>query len=371
MNRPHATQHPTEPNPLLSPASVHVDAHSSPALAVGIDVGGTKIAGGVVDLARGTVHARMEQPTAAQRGGQKVLADVMAMARALQTEIAHSHDPSDCLGIGVGICELVDPQGEVQSAHTVAWQGLPVQAHLEKLAPLGVVESDVRAHALAEAYFGAGAEFDLFVFVTVGTGISSTLVQDRVPLAGAKGNALVLASFPLEIPLERLDTRQPATVRDGDGPLFSHFVLEEYAAGPALLARYHAATGTELAHGRELFARVDQGDPVARQIVESGGAALGNSLAFLVNVVDPQAVVLGGGLGVAGGLYAEAMENALRRAIYAENTRDLPILPARLGNDAGIVGAALAVQNRARRVGSHRESAGAIQRTEGTDRGQQ
>ena len=109
----------------------------------------------------------------------------------------------ELLGIGVGVPELVDPVGNISSAHTLAWQGDGVRAAFSSLAP-AVVESDVRAGALAEAMFGAGRGYRLFVYVTVGTGISSTLVQDGRPFAGARGNALILASSPFTIGMQFL-----------------------------------------------------------------------------------------------------------------------------------------------------------------------
>ena len=219
----------------------------------------------------------------------------------------------------------------MRSDHTIAWSELPVQSALSQIAPgivEATVEADVRAHALAEATFGAGTTHDSFVFVTIGTGISSCLVQAGRPWAGAHGNALVMATAPLELPDE--------------GGVVRPFVLEEYASGPALLGRYAAATGQQLAHGSDLFALAGKGDEIAHKILQSGGAALGTVIALLVNVLDPAAVVVGGGLGMTEGIYRQSMTDAIRRDIYADATRVLPILAAQLGPDAGLIGAALA-----------------------------
>lgn len=309
---------------------------------IGIDVGGTKIAAGLVDPATGALHHRRQVPTDAGRGGQAVLDEVLALAQALfDVARAETHTIG---GLGVGICELVDPAGDVQSAHAVAWQGLPVQTRLGELLPgvPAVVEADVRAHALAEARFGAGQPYRLFAFVNIGTGISSTVVMDRHTLPGARGNALTLASGPLVVPPvpDILGDHAP-----GQAPV--RFILEEYAAGPGLLRRYAARGGDHLAHGRELFARAASGDTIARTLLAEAGAAVGNSIAFLVNIIDPEAVVIGGGLGLAGGVYWDSLVDATRAAIYADTTRDLPLVCAALGPDAGIIGAAL----RARQIG--------------------
>ena len=299
---------------------------SLPLHAIGIDVGGTKIAGGVVDLAAGQVLLRRRAPTLPQRGGQAVLDDAVQMAHALAQEAAQQQLTIG--GVGVGICELVSPQGEITSANLVDWRALPVQQRFSEIAPT-VVESDVRASALAEARYGAGQRFSLFAYITVGTGISSTLVQEGRPFAGARGNALVLATMPLTTRCDRC------------GALLNP-VLEEIASGPALVAAYNRQGGSAQ-RAEEVMAAAQAGDPLANEVVAFAGESLGNSVAFLVNVLDPEAVVVGGGLGMAGGLYWERMVAATRAHIYAGDTRELPILQAALGVDAGLIGAAAAL----------------------------
>lgn len=296
--------------------------------AIGIDVGGTKIAAGLVSLNTGRVLSRREEPTNAARGGKAVLHDTLRMAEELLAEAREV----DCTvrGIGIGICELVDTSGAVTSAHTVNWRGMPIQERFARLAPT-VVEADVRAHALAEARFGAGKRFDLFVFVTVGTGISSCLVQHGRPFGGARGNALVLASSPYTLTCANCGARQ-------------ELILEEFAAGPALVTRYNSHASNPAMRGEEVLAAARAGEPYATEIVRSAGEALGVSIGWLVNVLDPRAIIIGGGLGVAGGLYWESLVGSTRAHIWADDSRDLPILMAELGPDAGLIGAAAATE---------------------------
>jgi glucokinase len=172
--------------------ALHSDS-TPPAYAVGLDVGGTKIAGGIVAFPSCNVLSRQIIPTLANEGGEAVLSRALQLARELIVEGARSG--FGILGIGVGVCELVDVGGHVTSGQAVAWQRLPVQERFSELAA-AVVESDVRAAALAEARFGAGRPFKIFAYLTVGTGIGHTLVQDGRTYAGARGNALILASAP-------------------------------------------------------------------------------------------------------------------------------------------------------------------------------
>lgn len=272
-------------------------------------------------------------PTRPETGGDAMLERTLQMAAELAGEAEDLGKP--ILGVGIGVAELVDPAGNVTSSHTIDWQGVPVRDRFLRFG-LAAVDSDVRAAALGEAAFGAGERFSTFVYVTVGTGISCCLVQDLRPHAGARGNALILArGCPDPEASERPE------------------LLEEVAAGPALVESYNRRTGKSAARGEEVLSAAESGDPAAVEVVRAAGRALGCGVGWLVNVLDPEAVVVGGGLGLAGGLYWSSFLSSVRRVIWAESSRSLPILPATLGNDAGLIGAAGLIfeQQRAEEVG--------------------
>jgi len=247
--------------------------------AVGIDVGGTKIAAGLVDVASGEVLRWERVPTRPERGGGAVLADCTALAEALG---------GDGVPVGVGICEVVGRDGQLATAETIEWRDLDVPAAFAGAAV--TVESDVRAAALAEARFGEGAGLGSFLHVVVGTGAAVCLVLDGRPLRGEHGNAIILGAPP----------------------------VEQVAGGATLAERAH--------------------DPGARA---EAAAAVGRVLAVLVNALDPAAVVVGGGLGASAG-FADGIAVALRPAIWCEATRGVPVVPTALGDRGGVVGAALA-----------------------------
>jgi glucokinase len=267
-------------------------------LAIGIDIGGTKLAGGLVDSDSGTCEARFERVTRPERDASEVLDDCVAMARRLAAGRSE-------LPIGIGVCELVDRAGHTQSAQTLDWRGLDVVGAFAKIGP-AVVESDVRAAAIAEARFGGGRGVDELLFVTVGTGISCCLVLGGRAYAGARGNAICFGAPPVE-----------------------------RAAGGLALA---AAGGREWAE--EVLA-----DPELDEVVKAGAAALGAGLAWLVNALDPGKVVIGGGLGLVE-RYREHAVETMRPMIFADNSRGVEVVPAELGADAGVIGAALAALRR-------------------------
>jgi len=259
--------------------------------AVGIDVGGTKIAAGLVDLARGSVTERTTAPTAPRRGGAAVLADCAAIALRLG---------GGGLPVGIGLCELVDLEGRAASSDTIDWLDLDVRGAIA--APCVVLESDVRAAAAAEARFGAGAGRSPFLHVVVGTGASVCLVVDGKPYAGARGHAIVLGAPP----------------------------VEEVASGAALarLAGVDRAEST-------------LSDPAHTVLVDDAARALGGVLAVLVNALDPELIVLGGGLG-GNSAFRERVAAAARERVAYPSLRPLEVVGSQLGDEGGIVGAALA-----------------------------
>ena len=259
-------------------------------VALGIDVGGTKIAAGLVDVDTGTVHERRLLPTRPGRGGEAVLDDCAALA----AELGGGRLP-----VGIGLCELVDLAGRPTSADTVDWRALDLPAAID--APRVVVESDLRAAALAEARFGAGVDVSPFLFVVVGTGASACLVLDGRPYAGAHGEAITLGAPP----------------------------VEAVASGPAL------ARAAGLERAEDVLA-----DPAHAPLVDAAAEALGGVLAVLANALDPHVIVLGGGLG-SKPAFQERVERACRGRLAYPRTPPLPVLSSRLGMDGGVIGAAL------------------------------
>ena len=296
--------------------------------AIGLDIGGTKIAAGIVLWPSGEILRRTIIPTSPKRGGDAVLRDTLDLARQLRDWARQ--EQVEVTGIGAGVAELVDCDGNVTSSCTIDWSGRPVREELSAIAP-AQVESDVRAAAVGEAIFGAGRGRRLFAYITVGTGISCCLMQDGQPLKGARGNAITLASSPLSTVCTRCGTRLRP-------------VLEEFASGPAIARRFAQASKREAMETcEEVFLAASRQDGDAIAILTSAGEALGVSAAFLVNVLDPEILVVGGGLGTAGGIYWEAFEKSCREHIFGDSSRGLPIVKAQLGADAGLVGAAAVV----------------------------
>jgi glucokinase len=287
----------------------------------GVDVGGTKIAAGLVSFPSGKIIAQRVIPTNLEDGGETALEDIARLGEALRGE---------ALGLpiratGIGLCELVSPNGEILSANSLGWRKRQVEEKLQLLGPV-FIEADVRAAALAESLFGAGQPFSIFLYVTVGTGISCCLMIDCVPYLGARGATGTFASSSITVPCEDCGRSNGRS-------------LEQIASGPALASRYAELTGAALPP-KDILAAAAYGQPEAAQVIQSASEALGSALGILVSALDPEAVIVGGGLGLSEGPYWDNFVSSTRRHIWSEIHRDLPVLRAQTGERVGLLGAA-------------------------------
>jgi glucokinase len=285
---------------------------------IGIDVGGTKIAAGIVKFPDGRLMSHRVIPSDTLRGN-KVLDEINSLARTLAND-----SKVKVSGLGLGICELVSANGAIQSAATFKWTSRQIRTNLAQFAPI-TIEADVRAAALAEAMFGGGRKYRSFLFVTVGTGVSCSLVVDGKPYTGKRGATGTMASAALTLRCEQCGHVQ-------------HRSVEEVSSGPGLVARFVRAGGTA-AQAQDVFRSSTY---AAMEVLEEGGEALGNTVATLVDVLDPEAVIVGGSIGLAKGIYWKSLVRSTRRHIWSEVSRGIPIRRAETGQQAGIIGAAAA-----------------------------
>jgi glucokinase len=312
-------------------------------LAIGLDIGGTKIAGAVVDEC-GELHAELVEPTPEESDAEAVTAVLLDLVERLRA----GHE-IHCIGVGAaGIVEW--PAGKMLWAPNNAYRDWPVREQLEKATGLPtVVDNDANVAALAEARLGhraAGSDregpYTNMVLVTVGTGIGGGLVFDGRIHRGPTGMAAELGHIIL----------------NPDGPVCgcgNHGCFEAYASGTALsrMAREAAADdpdgliarlGAEQGEvdGHTVVLAVERGDPTAEAIFARLGRWLGVGIASLANIFEVEAVVVGGGLVTTGDLLLEPARVAAREYAYAPTARGVaPIVAATFGAAAGTIGAAL------------------------------
>lgn len=305
-------------------------------MTVGIDIGGTKTAAGLV-RADGTVIARTEAPTPSAAGAVAVLTTASALAAQIIAD-ADEH----VRAVGIGAAGVIDPRQRIVLSATDTlrgWAGAQIGRHLEDALGLPVtVENDVRAHAAGEARCGAGRGRGSALVIAAGTGVGGAFVVDGRPLIGATGIAGHLGHIA-SVDAQGL----PCTCgRAGH--------LEMIASGPAILAAYEraqrASDGEPVGEmdTRDVFARAQSGDTVACAVIAAAGRALGRAAGDLVNALDPDIVIIAGGLSRTSDLWWGPL-----RAGFQDQAMDLvrscPIVPAELGSDAAIVGAAMLAQD--------------------------
>ncbi|MFG1683306.1 ROK family protein [Nonomuraea sp. NPDC049269] len=293
---------------------------------IGVDVGGSKVAAGLVDE-EGRVHRRMSLPTPCVHGPPAVISLIADMCRELGNGAADRW-----LSVGVGSPGVVDPHSGTVTAATdtlPGWQGTDLAGDLAKaMGSRVVVGNDANAFALGEHLYGAGRGVSDVMYVTVGTSVGGALVlQDRL-LTGAHHRAGELGHFPIF----EAGHRVCSCGRAGH--------LETAASGPAIAAAYARLAGDGTPRDlREVAERARRGDAAAVTALTQGAEVLGRTLAGLAGVFDPRRVVVGGGVSQIGARYWTPLRDAFHNSALTVSPA-VDIMPAALGDDAGIVGAA-------------------------------
>lgn len=303
--------------------------------AIGVDLGGTKLLAGVVDDEQNVLHRGEE--TSLGRTAEELLGEI---ERAVRDALAAQ--PA-AVGAGLGIpCTIDRERGVAINAVNLPIADVPIRELMRERLGLPVfVDNDANTAALAEHLFGAGRGAGDMLMLTIGTGIGGGLVLGGDVYRGSTGAGAELGHV----------------VIDADGPECqgscpNRGCVEVLASGTALAREGAAAaarapdsalgrlvaSGAELS-GRDVTAAAIDGDPVAREVVALIGARLGVALSSLANVFNPGVIVIGGGVSSAGELLLEPARAELRaRALPPMNAT--PVVPAELGADAGMIGAA-------------------------------
>ena len=294
-----------------------------------VDIGGTKIAVALIGDS-GQVLARAESATRAGRGPAEGLARITAMLHGLTAQAGVS-----LAGIGVGCTGPVDALAGTlgRIPFLPGWEGLDLARQLSDAWRLPVaLENDADAAALGEGTWGAGRGARNFICVTVGTGIGGGLVLGGRLYRGQDG-------LHPEIGHHVIDPSGPACSCGARG------CWESLASGPALADWYSAATG-ESVDAAAICARAEQGDGRAGEAVAREGRWLGLGLANLIPLFVPDVIALGGGVMRSRHLFWDEMQATIRAACRLIPAEKVRLLPAALGSDAGLIGAACAWTHR-------------------------
>jgi glucokinase len=310
-------------------------------LAIGIDIGGTKVAGGVVD-STGRVLSRTRRDTPHRSTSPRVVEDTIVSV--VEELLAGTDQEISAVGIGAAGFVAADRATVVFAPH-LSWRNEPLRESLGSRVALPIfVDNDANAAVWAEHRFGAGRGESHLVMVNLGTGIGGGIVLDgrvirgRFGIAGEFGHMQVV----------------PDGIRCECG---NRGCWEQYASGNALVREARALFSAGSPVVSDLFDRVGgrpedltgplvteaarDGDPLARELLSEIGRWLGIGIADLAAALDPGTFVIGGGVSAAGDLLLEPARVAFRRQLTGRGYRpEAAIIPAELGNEAGLVGAA-------------------------------
>jgi len=297
---------------------------------IGIDLGGTKTEGIALDR-DGNQMARRRVPTPRDDYAATVRTIVQLVA-ALEAECGATAKAS----VGVGIPGIISPAtGLVKNANSTWLIGHPFDRDLATALGRPVrVENDANCLAVSEAADGAGAGCPVVFAAILGTGCGSGIVVHGRPLSGRNAVAGEWGHNPLPWPRAwpHGDERPGPACYCG-----KHGCLETFVSGPGFAADHHAATGETLA-AEEIIARAAAGDPAARASFDRLTDRLGRGLAAVVNLLDPDVIVLGGGLSNVDALYA-ALPPLIERWAFSDRI-DTPVRRAVHGDSSGVRGAA-------------------------------
>jgi len=300
-----------------------------PALA--IDVGGTKFASGLVEPG-GRVISWAQTATPQELDAEQLWRTLDALVTRILTE-AEVNPATGLAGIGCGCGGPMEwPAGKVSPLNIPAWQAFPLRDRLqERFGGLPVrLHNDAICFAVGEHWRGAARGRTTMLGIVVSTGVGGGLVLDGRLINGATGNAGHIGHVVV-------DPEGPPCVCGGRG------CAEAIARGPALAAWAQAQgwrAGQPQVTARDLADDAAQGHPIALAAMRRAGRALGIAIASATHLCDLEVVAVGGGLSQAGSLLFDPLEEALRTHVGLDFARGVAVVPAALGQSAGLVGAA-------------------------------
>jgi glucokinase len=313
--------------------------NSNSNLVVGVDVGGTTIKAGIVS-SDGAVRYSNKFPTCAEQGPATVIRQIKTAA---QDALRHTSGQS-VQGIGIGCPGVVDDEGVVKAPpNFVEWDEVPLKAELARLFP-GVpvsVENDANAAAIAESKFGAGVQYPNFLFVIWGTGVGGGIILNHKIFRGPTGGAGEIGHVSIDYNGPQCNCGNVGCVEAYVGQRYlSQRTAERLQAHPD--SKILQLVGGDFSKIEPVYISqaANEGDPLAREILLEAGQLLGVALAGVMNIMDLRVSIIGGGISAAGDFVMQAVQDSVVRHVLKPLRKDIRVLAAKLGNEAGLLGAA-------------------------------
>lgn len=300
----------------------------------GADIGGTTVKLGLFDV-KGILLEKWEIPTRTEENGSYILPDVADSIKAKMNE--KRMEAEDVAGVGVGAPGPIDSAGVVHKAVNLGWDTFSIKVTLEEILHVPVMAgNDANVAALGEMWKGGGQGSKDLIVVTLGTGVGGGIIIDGKMLTGAVGAGGEIGHIHVE---------DNETEHCGCGNVGC---LEQYASATGITRlanrKLKESSKDSILRGQEVSAKtvfdaVKEKDELAMEVAEEFGRYLGNGLAVVADVVNPEAIVIGGGVSKAGEVLMDYIKPYYEKNVF-HGSRDVKFSLATLGNDAGIYGAA-------------------------------
>ena len=311
---------------------------------IGIDVGGTNVKLALVSP-EGKIIYSNSIPTHAEMGYEYTVNNIKEAIHVLLKETESKSE--DIQGVGFGFPGQVDyKSGVVRLAPNIpGWVDVPIAQKIEEEFHIPTrVDNDVRCAALGELNFGAGQGCENLVCITVGTGIGSGLIVNGKLVRGASNAAGEIGHIKLQM---------------HDGPICGcgdTGCMEAFASGPAIVAMAeNYILGGKSTKFRELanpditpyivYEAAKAGDPVAKRIFAIMGEYIGIGLSSVINLLNPEKVIIGGGVAASGDFLMDSIKETVKKRAMKIAGETVEIVPAQLGNTAGVIGASLLIES--------------------------
>jgi len=300
----------------------------------GVDLGGTTVKIAWFDE-EGTLLHKWEIPTVTEDGGSRILPDIAASVRGFLAERQIGTD--SVIGVGIGVPGPVDSTGVVNKCVNLGWGRFNVEQELSRLTGLPVkAGNDATVAALGECWKGGGAGYRNIVFITLGTGVGGGIIVDGKPIHGTRGAGGELGHIVLN---------KHESVPCGCG---KYGCVEQYCSATGIVRTARRFLAQDLAPSvlreaeelecKDIFDGAKAGDALAVRILDEVYEQMAEFVGDVCCVLDPEAVVIGGGVSKAGTVLLEGIRSRLHKYIF-HAIRDVELSLAVLGNDAGAYGA--------------------------------
>lgn len=306
---------------------------------IGVDIGGTTMSAGILDKDNNIIF-RKGVKTFSNQGTEKVLERVVQMLTDLLKE--SKIDVENIESIGVGCPGEMDASRKtVTFSNNLGWINVPLKKYLEDKLKLPVsIENDANCAALGEYVAGAGQKYNSVIMVTLGTGVGGSLVLDKKLFRGCSGCAGIIGHIAVD--LEGLDCNcgrkgcweAYASV----GALVRQATQKAEENKESLLNKILLEKGN--LSGKTIFDAAKQGDKAAKEVLNQYVKYLSVGFVSLVNIFDPDVIIVGGGISREGDFLLQPVREIVQKEKYCKSAKQANIIASKLGNDAGLIGAA-------------------------------